>query len=154
MVCGDGIVASPFERCDADNLDNVTCLSLGYYGGELACSGDCLSFDESDCMAAGRCGDEIVQTTYGEDCDGSNLNEQTCASMVPTLPYGLLTCGDDCHFVTTGCRADLITLIDVPAGTFQRDATVTNLSVVSAFRMSNTEITRWQFPESTVSRNT
>ena len=33
----------------------------------------------------------------------------------------------------------------VPAGTFQRDATATNTSYVSAFRMSATEITRAQF---------
>ncbi|PKN24445.1 MAG: hypothetical protein CVU65_11705 [Deltaproteobacteria bacterium HGW-Deltaproteobacteria-22] len=37
------------------------------------------------------------------------------------------------------------TLIYVPAGTFQRDATPTNLSVVSAFRMSEHEITRAQW---------
>ncbi len=37
------------------------------------------------------------------------------------------------------------TLIYVPAGTFQRDATETNLSTVSAFRMSKYEITRAQW---------
>ncbi len=37
------------------------------------------------------------------------------------------------------------TLIYVPAGTFQRDATATNLSTVSAFRMSKHEITRAQW---------
>jgi len=37
------------------------------------------------------------------------------------------------------------TLIHVPAGTFQRDATATNLSTVSAFRMSKHEITRAQW---------
>jgi formylglycine-generating enzyme required for sulfatase activity len=36
-------------------------------------------------------------------------------------------------------------LICVPAGTFQRDATVTNTSTVSAFLMSETEITREQY---------
>jgi formylglycine-generating enzyme required for sulfatase activity len=37
------------------------------------------------------------------------------------------------------------TLKYVPAGTFQRDATATNTSTVSAFRMSEKEITRAQF---------
>ena len=37
------------------------------------------------------------------------------------------------------------TLIYVPGGTFQRDTTPTNLSVVSAFRMSKYEITRAQW---------
>jgi len=38
-----------------------------------------------------------------------------------------------------------LTMIYVPAGTFQRDATVTNTSTVSSFRMSQHEITRAQF---------
>ncbi len=38
-----------------------------------------------------------------------------------------------------------IVLLDVPGGTFQRDATSTNLSTVSGFRMSKYEITRTQF---------
>jgi formylglycine-generating enzyme required for sulfatase activity len=41
--------------------------------------------------------------------------------------------------------AQLLTMIPVPAGTFQRDATVTNTSTVSAFSMSETEITRAQW---------
>jgi sulfatase modifying factor 1 len=36
-------------------------------------------------------------------------------------------------------------LINVPAGTFQRDATATNMSTVSAFHMSEKEITRAQY---------
>ena len=41
--------------------------------------------------------------------------------------------------------ANIGTLKYVPAGTFQRDATTTNTSTVSAFRMSEKEITRSQF---------
>jgi len=41
--------------------------------------------------------------------------------------------------------ASIGTLIYVPAGTFQRDATATNLSLVTAFRMSKYEITRAQW---------
>ena len=41
--------------------------------------------------------------------------------------------------------ANIGTLIHVPAGTFQRDVTSTNLSTVSAFRMSRHEITRAQW---------
>jgi formylglycine-generating enzyme required for sulfatase activity len=41
--------------------------------------------------------------------------------------------------------ANIGTLNYVPAGTFQRDATATNTSAVSAFRMSRYEITRAQF---------
>ncbi len=38
-----------------------------------------------------------------------------------------------------------VELVNVPAGTFQRDANAANLSTVSAFRMSKYEITREQF---------
>lgn len=41
--------------------------------------------------------------------------------------------------------ANIGTLKYVPAGTFQRDATATDLSTVSAFRMSAADITRAQF---------
>lgn len=42
-------------------------------------------------------------------------------------------------------RAPLLVMISIPGGTFQRDATTTNTSSVSAFKMSQTEITREQF---------
>jgi len=41
--------------------------------------------------------------------------------------------------------ANIGTLKYVPAGSFQRDATLTNISTVSAFRMSQYDITRAQF---------
>jgi len=41
--------------------------------------------------------------------------------------------------------ANVGALLYVPSGTFQRDATATNLSVVTAFRMSQYEITRAQW---------
>jgi len=44
--------------------------------------------------------------------------------------------------VHDGRNAHIGEMLYVPAGTFQRNANVTNLSVVSAFRMSNHEITR------------
>ncbi|MDD3146874.1 MAG: SUMF1/EgtB/PvdO family nonheme iron enzyme [Candidatus Riflebacteria bacterium] len=41
--------------------------------------------------------------------------------------------------------ASLLKMVDVPAGTFQRDADPANTSYVSAFKMSQCEITRAQF---------
>ncbi len=41
--------------------------------------------------------------------------------------------------------ASLLKMVDVPAGTFQRDADPANTSYVSAFKMSQCEITRTQF---------
>lgn len=47
-ICGDGNVDTG-ENCDGTNLDNKTCVSLGYGGGTLSCDISC-SFDTSQCI--------------------------------------------------------------------------------------------------------
>ncbi len=91
-VCGDGTVAFPFEQCEPGDLHGETCETLGYYAGELACSEDCQSFDETGCV--GSCGDGIVQEAEGERCDGSDLAGETCQTQ--GFYEGELVCGSDC----------------------------------------------------------
>ena len=103
--CGDGIIqASNAETCDGANLNGQTCLSLGYYGGTLACTNGC-TLNLASCVAAGRCGDGIIQTSDGETCDGSELGGMTCTD----LGYcgGTLACRSTCLFLTTGCSNDM-----------------------------------------------
>jgi formylglycine-generating enzyme required for sulfatase activity len=60
----------------------------------------------------------------------------------------IVTAGDhntQNYIVTVTIWAPLSGMISVPAGTFQRDATPTNTSTVSAFHMSNQDITRSLF---------
>jgi len=101
-VCGDGAVVTPFEQCDGTDLAGETCESLGYHGGELSCTNEC-DLDLSSCISYGRCGDAQIQEMYGEECDGSNLNGQTCEA----LGYhgGQLTCASDCTLDLTTCEA-------------------------------------------------
>ncbi len=146
-VCGDGTVAYPYEACEPDDLRGDTCESLGYYGGELACADDCLSLDETACEAEGRCGDGLIQDAYLEECDGVELAGQTCETL--GFGSGTLAC-DACRFDDSGCSMDRFspnvgTLKYVPGGTLQWDATASNLSTVSAFRIGQHEITRAQF---------
>ena len=47
--------------------------------------------------------------------------------------------------ITVYAKWKLLTMISVPAGSFQRDAGPLNISTVSAFKMSEKEITRIQF---------
>ncbi|MEZ4367803.1 MAG: hypothetical protein R2939_16220 [Kofleriaceae bacterium] len=90
--CGDGVISGG-EQCDGAALASATCLELGYYGGELACSPQC-SFDLGSC--AGTCGDDVVQPLE-EDCDGAPPTE-IC------LDFGL----DQGHLgCTARCTADL-----------------------------------------------
>ncbi len=52
-TCGDGIIQIPDskginEQCDTNNLNLATCISLGFTGGNLACTNAC-QFDTSQC---------------------------------------------------------------------------------------------------------
>lgn len=92
--CGDGAIqAHEGEVCDWQNLDGTSCTDLGYYGGTLACAGDCRSFDESGCALQGRCGDGLIQGLF-EQCDGTNLGGQTC--ITNGWHGGQLLCSSDC----------------------------------------------------------
>ena len=93
--CGNGIVESS-EECDATDLATQTCASLGYDGGDVACSSDC-TFDATGCHS---CGDGVRQE--GEVCDGDDLGEEICGTQGAS--EGTLACSDDCSsFDTSAC---------------------------------------------------
>jgi len=98
--CGDGEVTPPAEECDGEAFAGVTCESLGYYGGALVCTDDCTR-DESDCEAAGRCGDSVVQTAMGEECEGNDPGEETCQDY--QFYQGNLLC-TNCRIDTSACN--------------------------------------------------
>ncbi len=50
---------------------------------------------------AGVCGDGTRDD--GEDCDGDDLADQTCAGLDPMWSGGTLACSADCQYVTSGC---------------------------------------------------
>ncbi len=145
--CGDGTLQAGYgEVCDWTALGGATCETQGYYGGTLDCNVDCLGYDTGNCV--GFCGDGTVQTSDGEVCDGTELYGALCED----LGYGggTLGCLGTCQLDESQCTMDRISpniglLKYVPAGTFQRDADPANLSTVSAFRMSQFEITRAQW---------
>ncbi len=100
--CGDDILQPGYaEVCDGTALNSQTCVLAGYYGGSLACTANCQAYNYDNCIATGRCGDGAVQTGYGEECDGGNLNGETCQTQ--DFYVGILECGSDCRFVLTGC---------------------------------------------------
>ena len=100
--CGDNTIQGGHgEVCDGTSLAGQTCTSRGFHGGTLACAANCGSFDESGCAAVGRCGDGVIQAAYGEECDGSNLNAQTCGTF--GFYTGTLSCDANCRLVTSGC---------------------------------------------------
>ncbi len=101
--CGNGIIEGP-EQCDGMNLNGATCSTLGEGVGMLGCTSVC-TYDLSMCGRSGpvdagpadsggyyyrRCGNGIIEYSYGEQCDGSNVNGMTCASL--GWDYGTLLC--------------------------------------------------------------
>jgi alpha-tubulin suppressor-like RCC1 family protein len=98
--CGDGNIDDAYgEECDGENLPDVTCESLEFYGGTLSCNNDC-KFDLTGCESVGSCGDGIIQGEFNEECDGENLNGSTC--ILKGYYGGLLECVD-CSFVIDPC---------------------------------------------------
>ena len=101
--CGNGVIDED-EVCDGGNLAEETCLTQGYHGGALACEADCNGYNLDNCVAVGQCGDGVIQETYGEVCDGGNLDGHTCQG--EGFYSGLLACSADCNQLDlTDCEA-------------------------------------------------
>jgi hypothetical protein len=99
--CGDGNI-DPGEQCDGANLGGQSCASVVGPGstGNLGCTHNC-RFDTSSCSPPPRCGDGNIDP--GEQCDGSNLGGQSCASVVGPGSTGNLGCTQSCQFDTSSC---------------------------------------------------
>jgi hypothetical protein len=52
-------------------------MSQGYYGGELACAGNCQDLILDDCVATASAG-RRHQSGYSEECDGVEFGGRTC----------------------------------------------------------------------------
>jgi hypothetical protein len=100
--CGDGNIASG-EVCDGTNLGEMSCRSLGFASGTLACAVGC-TLDTSGCnpfpAPPPTCGNGARDGS--EQCDGTDLGGATCASLGFT-PDGTLACTAGCGFDTSGC---------------------------------------------------
>ncbi len=98
-VCGDGAIGET-EVCDGKEFNGATCISEGFPGGgALNCVDECAAIDTDDCAMEEVCGDGKIGES--EDCDGDNLNEETCESQ--GFSSGELACSDRCAFVTDAC---------------------------------------------------
>ncbi len=104
--CGDGIRQAPYEECDGADLGNNDCNYFDFYGaGLLACGASC-DYDLTACAAQGYCGDGVIQSGYGEVCDGTNVGANSCVSM-GHVNGGTLGCDGTCRqYDTSGCLPD------------------------------------------------
>ncbi|MBQ1265465.1 MAG: hypothetical protein IIY06_01675 [Proteobacteria bacterium] len=103
--CGNNAIDGK-EMCDGSQLKGMTCADVVGPGstGTLSCLSNCSGFDVSQCTAQAKCGNNIVE--LNEVCDGTRLNDKTCASVVGEGSTGILRCNTKCDdFITTGCTA-------------------------------------------------
>jgi hypothetical protein len=101
--CGNGRREGS-EVCDGSDTPIKACAELDrsqYTSGTVKCAADC-TYDVSGCTKA-FCGDGIVTTGDDrENCDGTNLNGATCAT-VGEFSGGVLKCDSQCRFDRSGC---------------------------------------------------
>ncbi len=97
-VCGDDLIVGP-EVCEGLELGGETCPGLGYYRGDLACSADCMSYDESHCD--GFCGDGVLEQTEGEECEEPHESQEGCKNLL--YPGGILGCDNQCRWDESTC---------------------------------------------------
>lgn len=100
-TCGDG-VTDPGEDCDGDSLPAGGCEGQGYYGGTLSCNSNC-TLNLISCEEAGTCGDGILHKSFGEECDGSELDGAFCAQFQGYYG-GALRCNDQCEYEFSDCE--------------------------------------------------
>jgi len=79
LLCGNSQVDSG-EDCDTANLNGADCESLGFVGGQLSCNTNC-EFNTDSCDDP-VCGDGVISTSVGEQCDDTNTtNSDGCSSL-------------------------------------------------------------------------
>jgi hypothetical protein len=94
--CGNGLLDSG-EACDGSAFGTETCVTQGYYGGNLVCTAGCV-IDVSQCT--GRCGDGL--RNGAEACDATDLGGLDCADF--GFYAGALVCSADCATIDdSGC---------------------------------------------------
>ena len=76
--CGNGQIDAG-EECDLDNLNDETCVSLGFDTGSLICKDDC-SFDKSGCV--GTSGEDPNEDTDSPGSGGgTTVVRKTCSEV-------------------------------------------------------------------------
>ncbi|MBI3179513.1 MAG: hypothetical protein HYZ27_07610, partial [Deltaproteobacteria bacterium] len=99
-VCGNGVLYGR-EVCEFNGVQWVfagdSCQEHGFPSGELACSTDCESIDDSGCFY--DCGDDVADP--GEVCDGGDLGGAVCPDF--GYPLGDVSCALDCASFDSSC---------------------------------------------------
>ncbi len=94
-VCGNNVIEGD-EVCDLLQINDQTCESLGFEGGQLGCNVTCDDYNILGCYV---CGNGVVDIV--EDCEVDVPKGVDCQSM--GFEGGELVCGADCFYDTSDC---------------------------------------------------
>ena len=99
--CGNALINAG-EECDGDNLRGLNCATAGAFtGGVLGCRNDC-TYDFVNCSKPAPCGDGSIDSP--EQCEGNDLNGNTCETVSGNFIGGTLRCRNDCRFDLSACE--------------------------------------------------
>ena len=106
--CDDGYIAQDLECISETSAclgvlcsGHGTCVEDGEGVGSCDCDEGYAAVD-LECRAINQnCGNGAIDA--GEECDGTNLNGETCSTVFWNRPSGTLACSETCVFDGSGC---------------------------------------------------
>jgi hypothetical protein len=107
-LCGNSVIDG-YEQCDNQNLNSISCTTMGYEGGELSCTVSC-EFDSSGCFGdcpvncisgSKQCNDTTLQICTpqaAENCNNwESIEDCLDADKICIEPsIGQASCSDGC----------------------------------------------------------
>ncbi|MEK7583658.1 MAG: DNRLRE domain-containing protein, partial [Patescibacteria group bacterium] len=123
-VCGNGVIESG-EQCEGSNLNSASCISLGYSGGALSCSGLC-QYVTTACTTPPTSSSIFHVRTDGSDtaCNGSanaaSSSAPSCAFKTIQKAVNSLTAAGNRIIIHAGTYSEYVQIgAGQPNGTAQ-----------------------------------
>ena len=91
-----------YVACNNGRLEGVDCAALG----QGKCVADATVGAKCDGAVVNNCGNGAIDA--GEECDGSNLNNKSCADYKGAGATGSLSCSSDCKIVSSACQSAVV----------------------------------------------
>jgi prepilin-type N-terminal cleavage/methylation domain-containing protein len=95
------IVSGAATRASSFSIPPVTVGAAALNESDLNTVVVALETPEQPAPPAPTCGNGAIDS--GEQCDGTNLNSQTCATVLGTGTTGTLSCSASCQLIASGC---------------------------------------------------
>ena len=91
-----------YVACNNGRLESVDCAALN----QGKCVADASVGAKCEGASVNNCGNGSIDA--GEECDGSNLNNKSCADYKGVGATGSLSCSSDCKIVSSACQSAVV----------------------------------------------